>query len=212
MDAEASRSPCHRGSWCRLRTGLGGRLHTEASFFAGELGHLPLQPEGPECSCGDRGCLEALASERTVLQFLRDKRSETAGRCTRLCVGAGRKDSSGYRRSRDLCRHGTRSWSQAGHAEQPAQSEKVILGEVIAYPLFRAELESSRRRYSFSTAADDCDLIVDPVDDHLWERERPAWQSSIWSARHGSDHSDRVPRSAGQHDDRFPEPTTGSEA
>jgi predicted NBD/HSP70 family sugar kinase len=90
--------------------------------------------------------------------------------------------------------------------------QKVILGEVIAYPLFRAELESSRRRYSFSTAADDCDLIVDPVDDHLWERERPAWQSSIWSARHGSDHSDRVPRSAGQHDDRFPEPTTGSEA
>jgi hypothetical protein len=50
--------------------------------------------------------------------------------------------------------------------------EKVILsGEgVIAYPLFRAELESSWRRYSFSTAADDCDLIIDPVDDDLWAR------------------------------------------
>jgi hypothetical protein len=128
-------------------------------------------------------------------------------------LGAGRKDSSGYRRSRDLCRHGTRSWSQAATLSNLLNLQKAILGEgVIAYPLFRAELESSRRRYSFSTAADDCDLIVDPVDDHLWERERPAWQSSIWSARHGSDHSDRVPRSAGQHDNRFPEPTTGSEA
>ncbi|GGX00221.1 ROK family transcriptional regulator [Streptomyces lomondensis] len=36
--------------------------------FAGELGHVPVQPDGPECACGGRGCLEQYAGEEAVLR------------------------------------------------------------------------------------------------------------------------------------------------
>ncbi|MFI6602640.1 ROK family protein [Nonomuraea sp. NPDC050536] len=40
----------------------GGRLLTGAHGYAGEIGHFPVDPGGPRCGCGNRGCLEALAS------------------------------------------------------------------------------------------------------------------------------------------------------
>ncbi|GAB2851518.1 ROK family transcriptional regulator [Streptomyces deserti] len=36
--------------------------------FAGELGHVPVRPDGPECACGGRGCLEQYAGEEAVLR------------------------------------------------------------------------------------------------------------------------------------------------
>lgn len=41
---------------------IGGRLVTGAGGFAGHIGHVSADPAGPECGCGRRGCLEALAS------------------------------------------------------------------------------------------------------------------------------------------------------
>ncbi|HEX8803769.1 MAG TPA: ROK family protein, partial [Acidimicrobiales bacterium] len=41
---------------------LGGRLRRGARGAAGEIGHLPVDPDGPACDCGQRGCLEAVAS------------------------------------------------------------------------------------------------------------------------------------------------------
>ena len=41
---------------------LGGRLRRGARGAAGEIGHLPVDPDGPTCDCGQRGCLEAVAS------------------------------------------------------------------------------------------------------------------------------------------------------
>lgn len=51
-----------------VSTGIGGgaivdgRLLHGRRGMAGHVGHLPLDPEGPLCSCGARGCFEALAS------------------------------------------------------------------------------------------------------------------------------------------------------
>ncbi len=39
----------------------GGALHVGARSAAGEIGHMVLDPEGPPCNCGNRGCLEAYA-------------------------------------------------------------------------------------------------------------------------------------------------------
>jgi predicted NBD/HSP70 family sugar kinase len=47
---------------------IDGRLFRGARGFAGELGHVPVHPEGPRCSCGARGCLEQYAGEETVLR------------------------------------------------------------------------------------------------------------------------------------------------
>ena len=49
-----------------LSTGIGGgiwedgRIWRGADSYGGEIGHLTLRPDGPECLCGARGCLERL--------------------------------------------------------------------------------------------------------------------------------------------------------
>jgi len=45
-----------------------GRLLRGTRGFAGELGHVPVHPDGPECACGGRGCLEQYAGEEAVLR------------------------------------------------------------------------------------------------------------------------------------------------
>jgi predicted NBD/HSP70 family sugar kinase len=47
---------------------VGGRLFRGARGFAGELGHVPVHPDGPVCTCGARGCLEQYAGEEAVLR------------------------------------------------------------------------------------------------------------------------------------------------
>ncbi|MEU9034880.1 ROK family transcriptional regulator [Streptomyces sp. NPDC048352] len=47
---------------------IDGRLFRGARGFAGELGHLPVHPDGAPCPCGARGCLEQYAGERAVLR------------------------------------------------------------------------------------------------------------------------------------------------
>jgi predicted NBD/HSP70 family sugar kinase len=45
-----------------------GRLLRGTRGFAGELGHVPVYPDGPECACGGHGCLEQYAGEEAVLR------------------------------------------------------------------------------------------------------------------------------------------------
>jgi predicted NBD/HSP70 family sugar kinase len=48
---------------------LRGELFRGASGFAGEFGHLTIDPFGPPCGCGGRGCLERLAGQDTLLRL-----------------------------------------------------------------------------------------------------------------------------------------------
>ena len=44
----------------------GGRPFLGAHGRAGELGHVVVEPDGPPCGCGARGCLEAIASAAAI--------------------------------------------------------------------------------------------------------------------------------------------------
>ena len=44
---------------------IGGRLHLGAGA-AGEIGHMTVNPDGPRCSCGNRGCIETFASGAAI--------------------------------------------------------------------------------------------------------------------------------------------------
>ncbi|MEO3978690.1 ROK family protein [Streptomyces sp. CAU 1734] len=46
--------------------GIGGTIEAGAHGYAGEIGHVVVRPDGPECGCGQRGCLETLASASAV--------------------------------------------------------------------------------------------------------------------------------------------------
>ncbi len=53
-------------------TGVGGGVVIDGKIYRGtrgehpELGHIPIDPEGPLCYCGTRGCLEAIASGTAI--------------------------------------------------------------------------------------------------------------------------------------------------
>lgn len=47
---------------------VGRELFRGASGFAGEVGHIVVDPAGPECSCGRRGCLERVAGQEGLLR------------------------------------------------------------------------------------------------------------------------------------------------
>lgn len=61
-----------------MGTGLGaavvldGAVRSGAHGFAGELGHLPGPFDNARCTCGQRGCLETVASKRGIARMLRE--------------------------------------------------------------------------------------------------------------------------------------------
>ena len=63
------------GVW--VGTGIGGgvivdgQLHLGARGLAGEIGHSIVDPRGPRCHCGNRGCIEAIASRTAIERDVR---------------------------------------------------------------------------------------------------------------------------------------------
>ncbi len=56
-----------------------GQLVRGANGMAGEFGHVSLDPNGPECACGRRGCWEVFASNRAALRYYHEERSASDG-------------------------------------------------------------------------------------------------------------------------------------
>jgi glucokinase len=65
----------------------GGALQRGAGGFAGEAGHMVVDPAGPPCPCGRRGCWERFASGSGLGRLARD--AAEAGRADRIVVLAG---------------------------------------------------------------------------------------------------------------------------
>jgi predicted NBD/HSP70 family sugar kinase len=47
---------------------MDGTLFEGVRGFGGEIGHVSVDSKGPQCSCGARGCLEAVAGQDTILR------------------------------------------------------------------------------------------------------------------------------------------------
>ena len=76
-----------------LGTGIGGgviadgRVRRGANGFAGEIGHMVVDPNGPPCSCGRRGCWERYASGSGLGRLARE--AALAGRLESVVRRAG---------------------------------------------------------------------------------------------------------------------------
>lgn len=82
-----------------LGTGVGGgliiegKLYRGANFAAGELGHMPINENGPSCNCGGRGCLEAYIGNNKILATAKKlfKRNISLEEVSRLAKKKNRK-------------------------------------------------------------------------------------------------------------------------
>ena len=69
----------HNLIYLTISTGIGGgviiddRLLGGANGLAGELGHVTVLPDGPVCSCGQRGHLEAVSSGPAIVRWVKEE-------------------------------------------------------------------------------------------------------------------------------------------
>jgi glucokinase len=89
---------------------VGGKLLLGYKGLAGEIGHIVLQPNGPQCGCGNRGCLEALASGTAI------------GRQALTLAAAGRAPAILAAAGGDLTQVSSKSVGEAA-----AQGDKVAI-------------------------------------------------------------------------------------
>ncbi|WP_341359173.1 ROK family protein [Georgenia sp. M64] len=66
LDAASSMAYLNLGTGLAAGLVLRGELWRGSRGVAGEIGHLPIRADGPLCACGQRGCLELMASGSAI--------------------------------------------------------------------------------------------------------------------------------------------------
>lgn len=145
-----------------------GQVVSGAHGVAGEIGHVVIDPQGPPCHCGNRGCVEAIASDPAIVTAVR------------AATGAEVADAAA---AVDLAHHGdpgarevyTRAGEAIGRAIGTVANllgpERVIIsGEgLAAYDLFAEQIRDAFAASAFGTAAR-CDLRTRPLPFDEWAR------------------------------------------
>ena len=127
-----------------LSTGIGGGIYDRgqiwrgADSYGGEIGHLTIRPDGPECLCGARGCFERMCCGlwlerdhgRTARELLR-------GRCLcrTLCGRPGARPQGGHHAAEPGADRDRRRYQQGGRPpvrsasrRAPAADNRVVRG------------------------------------------------------------------------------------
>ncbi|MFE9126910.1 ROK family protein [Streptomyces sp. NPDC007148] len=162
-----------------------GRVVSGAHGVAGEIGHVVIDPAGPPCHCGNRGCVEAIAADPAIVAAVRER----TGVAVTDAAGALELAHRGDQGVRDVY---TRAGDAIGRAIGTVANlfgpERVIIsGEgLAAYDLFAEQIRDAFAAAAFGTAAQ-CDLKTRPLPFDEWARGAAATaiQSFIRSeARH----------------------------
>jgi glucokinase len=128
---------------------LGNRLIDGASGNAGHIGHVVVDPAGPDCSCGGQGCLEAFASGPRLAQWARDLgwQSATDDSARELAADAARGHEVA---ARAMERAGTALGVAIASAAHLLDLDVVAIGGGLsqAGPLLFDPLETAFRRHA----------------------------------------------------------------
>jgi predicted NBD/HSP70 family sugar kinase len=153
---------CSNFAYIKVATGIGaglvidGALRRGASGTAGEIGHTTLDEAGALCYCGNRGCLETVASGPAIIQLvgLIDGEVPSLSRIVELAVAGDVR-----------CR---RAISDAGHEIGVAVAglcnlinpQRVIVGGLLSRTgeVLLQPMRESIRRHAVQAAADSLDV------------------------------------------------------
>jgi len=164
---------------------IGGELYRGADGLAGEIGHMVVDPDGPRCTCGRRGCLEALASGPAIAdrarELLASQPRPAEGRIIRELVGGdpsritAREVAAAAARGDPLAAEILREAGEAlgfGLAQAIAllNPERVALGGGVikAGDALLSPMEMALRRHVFPGARADVSLAELGDDAPLW--------------------------------------------
>jgi predicted NBD/HSP70 family sugar kinase len=154
-------------------TGIGcalvvnGVLVAGAHGVAGEIGHVRVSGDGPDCHCGSSGCVEAIASTRAIVTAARTAVGDPA-----LTIdGAVELARGGDRAMREIFQRAGQAigLGLAALANFTGPEKILVSGEgVAAYDLFEASIRAAFRQQAFGAAA--CPLILSPLPFEEWAR------------------------------------------
>ncbi|MFL6161356.1 MAG: ROK family protein [Jatrophihabitantaceae bacterium] len=171
---------------------LDGQLWRGISGAAGEFGHMVVDPDGPLCHCGKRGCLEAVVGDNAIAAAM----SAAAGR---RITKVSQVVSAAHAGDPDARRVFTQAGVALGRAIAALLNllnpPLVILsGEgITASDLFIDALRAELHRDAFSSTAADCTVLVRPLPDETWARGAAATMLRHGVLRSLSKLSDQVP-------------------
>lgn len=119
---------------------------------AGEIGHNVLDPSGPNCHCGKRGCIETYLGENALLRLAGRRTPRTDPKIARLFAGARNGDPSALSAIRSAAEPLGRAIANLLNTLNP---ERVLLGGSLGevLELARPEVEASVQRYTFGVAS-----------------------------------------------------------
>jgi predicted NBD/HSP70 family sugar kinase len=171
---------------------LENQLWRGVSGAAGEFGHMVVDPDGPECHCGKRGCLEAVVGDTAIAATM----SAAVGRRFTKVSQVVAQAHAGDPDARQV-------FTQAGVALGRAIAALlnllnpplvILSGEgMTASDLFIDALRAELDRDAFSSTATDCTVLVRPLPDETWARGAAATMLREGVLRSLSKLSDQVP-------------------
>src|SRR3954464_8740365 len=146
-------------AYVKAATGIGagfivaGAPYVGAGGTAGEIGHTVVEPGGPICRCGNRGCLETLAGAPAVLGSLRDVHGESL--TLQDAVGFALKGDTGCARA--IADAGTAIGTAVATLCNLLNPQRIVVGGDLgaAGELLLHPLRESLRRGAIRSAADD---------------------------------------------------------
>ena len=153
---------------------VNGEFYNGAAGGAGEFGHLVVDPRGPECHCGKRGCLETFVSEpglvRAANQAFREGRLaepvEDADQLLVLAEGGDPEALAIFRRSGEILGQEVANLINLFNPQSIILAgEGVRLGSVLFDPM-RAAI----RQHVMPGLAQDTEIRIDPWGDDAWAR------------------------------------------
>ncbi|HEY3716736.1 MAG TPA: ROK family protein [Jatrophihabitantaceae bacterium] len=145
---------------------VAGDIVEGAHGVAGELGHLPVDPNGPLCHCGATGCVEALIGEPVLL----DRISEVTSSPVPTLADALALAGSSRVRAIFADAGAVLGRAVASVANLLGPQRIVISGELLAaYDLFGDAMHAAFDSQCFG-AARECELVVRPLEFEHWAR------------------------------------------
>ncbi|MCX4624186.1 ROK family transcriptional regulator [Streptomyces albogriseolus] len=145
-----------------------GRVVSGAHGVAGEIGHVPVVPDGPPCRCGDRGCLEAVASDAAITARVGEVTGVPVADAAEALALARRGDAGAravYARAGEAIGRGI-----ATVANLLGPERVIISGEgLAAYDLFAGQIRDAFAAAAFGSAAR-CEVRTRPLPFEEWAR------------------------------------------
>ena len=149
---------------------LGGRVYRGAHGGAAEFGHTTVERDGRACECGKRGCLEAYASEPSLVRQYNETKPGARVRSVKaLCAAAERGDEQAVKVLADA---GERTGVALANLVTLLDPELIVLGGegVRLGERFFTPLRRALRETAFSGAGQNLPVYVDAWTDEQWAR------------------------------------------